>query len=746
MNYRFHPVLPAVILLCCFVTATSPAEPPATGAGSLRGFITDSTSGEPVVYANVFVKGTTRGATSNVRGYYFIPALPEGKHTIRISHIGFRLREFTITIVADEISELNAALVPVDIRLDEMIVTEERPAHAAETDLGIKKITTREIQMTPPGFEADIFRVLQSAPGVSTTGDVTSKYYVRGGSSDQNLLLLNGATVYNPFHALGIYSVIDPEMISAMEFQNGGFATEYGGRLSSILTVTTRDGNKNRYSGSAQATFLSGKVAIEGPLPFGSFLVTGRKSYNGKILKNHLGGTQAPFDFYDVSFKANYANPDLSKNGRFTLHGFLSDDRVMNQDLRKEDYVVRNAIVGMNWNKVWSSPLYSNLNLSYSGFKAEVIPNLSNAVPRANTVSDVTLDASLTYVYQNRDELSAGVQTKFVTTRLQLENLYGRRFSFDERGDDLTLYAEYKFYRWETFGLNIGTRVKPIGISKNRPNLFEPRFSATYRPSDWLALKAAAGWYSQEMITLTDENELISIFEPWIIVPDYVDAQQAAHFLFGMTAYLARDLTVDLEAYYKSMIDLVEPNTRKYTATAHDYVNTSGRAYGCDLQVKFQPSSFFAQASYSLSWSYKNRGGITYSPRYDTRHSVHVLVGYMFAQGWQANASWTLKSGMPFTPVVGFYDRLVIDPFSPEAMQYEPVTFYGAKNTSRLPYYHRLDLSLSKEFQVGFTDVTIGASIINLYDRKNIFYFDRDTGESIFMLRFSPSLSLKVEL
>ncbi|MBI5472258.1 MAG: TonB-dependent receptor [Ignavibacteriae bacterium] len=729
---------------CCILGSTSFAAESLSDLGSLRGFISDSINGEAVVYANVLVKGTTRGATSTVRGYYFIPALPMGKHTIRFSHVGFRIREIVVTIAPDEIAELTIALVPVDIRLDEMVVTQERATHAAETDLGIKKITSREIEMTPPGFESDIFRVLQSAPGVSTTGDVTAKYYVRGGGSDQNLLLLNGATIYNPFHALGIYSVIDPEMISAMEFQNGGFATEYGGRLSSILTVTTRDGNKNRYGGSAQASFLSGKLAVEGPLPYGSFLVTGRKSYNAKIFKNYLGGTQAPFDFYDLSFKVNYANPDLSKNGKFMAHGFLSDDRVMNHDLRKEDYVVRNAIAGANWNKVWSSPLYSNLTIAYSGFTAEVLPNLSSAVPRTNAVRDISLDAGLTYVYQNRDELSAGVQTKSITTQLQVVNIYGRRYSFDESGSDLTLYAEYKFYRWDTFGLHLGTRVKPIGISKNRPNLFEPRFSATYRPSDWLALKAAAGWYSQEMITLADENELISIFEPWIIVPDYVDAQQAAHFLFGITTYIGADFTVDLEAYYKSMIDLVEPNTRKYTATARDYVNTTGKAYGCDLLVKFQSSHFYAQTSYSLSWSFKTRGGVSYAPRYDTRHAVHVLLGYSFLEGWQASASWTLKSGMPFTPIIGFYDRLIIDPTSSGSTAYEPATFYGAKNSTRLPVYHRLDLSLSKEFRIGFTDIALGASIINVYDRKNIFFFDRDTGQSIYMLRFSPSLTLKV--
>jgi hypothetical protein len=310
--------------------------------------------------------------------------------------------------------------------------------------------------MMPTGVEADIFKVLQSSPGVSSTGDVTSRYFVRGGNSNQNLVLLNGVTVYYPFHALGIYSTIDPEMISGMEFYKGGFGPEFGGRLSSVLNVLTRDGNKNSFHASATAGLLSGKASLEGPIPGGSFLVTGRKSYYAKTLKKYLNDREAPFDFYDMSYKVNYANPALLYNGKFTAHGFSSQDMVKNDDPFKEDYSIKNNLFGLNWYQIWASPLFSEITLSTSNFAAEVLPNLSQAKRRNNFVHDITSLWNFTYIYDSRDELNFGAEHKFVSTGLNLENLYGKNISFDQSGYSLAGYVNYKFYRYEKIGFNLG--------------------------------------------------------------------------------------------------------------------------------------------------------------------------------------------------------------------------------------------------------------------------------------------------
>lgn len=738
-----------LLFLITFIQLIPVTNSYSQGKGYLRGFISDSTNGEVIAYANVVVKGTTIGATTDSRGYFQIAAIPEGKQDVVFSCIGYQKKNLEVIIRNDKITQVKIELSPIAVRIQEVSIIGQKAVRSNEADLGLENITPRQIEMLPTGVESDIFRFLQSTPGVRSTGDVTAKYYVRGGSSDQNLVLLNGATVYNPFHALGIFSVIDPEMISLMEFNKGAFPASYGGRLSSVLNIITKDGNKNSYHANANASLMSGKVAVEGPIPYGSFIATGRKSYYSKVLKKYINNKEAPFDFYDVSFKVNYANPELISDGKLMFHGFFSNDAILNDDPFQEDYTIRNNILGLNWQKVWSSPLFSVLNISYSGFNAELIPNLSNSKPRMNDLSDITTELNFTYMYPGGDELAFGLYGKAMNTELGLVNLYGSKVAFEQTGTDFSGFVNYRFYRYENVGLDIGIRMKFLAFTKYRPYLFEPRINFTWRPNPTLAFKAAIGRYSQEIVTVSDENELISIFEPWIIIPDKVSASETTQFITGIKSYLSDQFIIELEGYYKILTNLLEINYQKFTAAARDYINVDGEAYGLEAQVEYKPSDIYLKASYALGWAYKIKGGKKYFPRYDSRHSVNVLLAYELGKEWQINSTWTLSTGMPFTPIDGFYDRMEIgDPWTSGYTRgtYLPVINWGEKNSARLAVYHRLDLSVSKKIHLNMFDLTLGGSIINVYDRKNIFYFDRDTGEKIYMLPFFPSVSLRVDL
>lgn len=717
-------------------------------SGTLRGFVSDSTNGEAIAYANIVIKGFGKGAPSDTRGYYFIPKIPAGKQTVVISIVGYHSKEIPVTIIADEIVQLDIKLVPASIEITGLSVYGKKAARENETDLGLQKISIREIQMRPSGIESDIFRALKTAPGVSSTGDVTSRYYVRGGGSDQNLIVLNGATVYNPYHALGIFSVIDPEMISMMEFYKGGFAPEYGARLSSILNLVTKDGNKNEYHATASGSFLAGKLAVEGPIPNGSFIVTGRKSYYADALKKFLRSNEAPFDFYDLSAKVNYSNQDFLKNSKFTFHTFLSNDQVKNNDPLKEDYKVANNIFGLNWYQIWGSPLFSTISLSYSGFEAEVFPNLSNSKPRRNKLTDISSNWNFTYIYQSKDELNFGVQNTYLKSELAMENLYGQKDNFSMKGGEMRGYANYKFYRYEKIGLDIGMRVNLASISQKGPFLFEPRVNFTYMPNPTLSLKAVVGRYSQEVATLSNENELISIFEPWVIFPSNLRPSEATHVIVGIQSYLNEYFSMEMEAYYKDLTNLFDINDKQNAVGGYDYVNVDGEAYGGEFSAKIQSTDFFFNASYSLGWAYKYKGDTKYFPRYDVRHSVNILFDYNLGNGWFASSNWTFSTGMPFTPIAGYYNRMEIyNPWGDYMSEkFKSVIYWGGKNVSRLPVYHRLDLSVTKKFRLGFADITLGASVVNVYDRKNIYYFDKDTGEKVYMLPVLPSASVKVEL
>ena len=207
------------------------------------------------------------------------------EYSVKVSYIGFITKVLNVRIKTNEISQVQILLSPARIQLQTIEKVTEKYKRPNETDIGLQRMDIRTIKSLPSGVETDIFRSLQFIPGVQSTGDVTARYYVRGSKSDQNLILYNGVTIYNPFHALGLFSVIDPEIISSMEFYKGGFPAEYGGKLSSVLNLVTKNGNKNNFAGSASLSFLTAKASIEGPLPIGSFILTGRKSLFTSVLK-----------------------------------------------------------------------------------------------------------------------------------------------------------------------------------------------------------------------------------------------------------------------------------------------------------------------------------------------------------------------------------------------------------------------------------------------------------------------------
>jgi hypothetical protein len=211
--------------------------------------------------------------------------------------------------------------------------------------------------------------------------------------------------------------------------------------------------------------------------------------------------------------------------------------------------------------------------------------------------------------------------------------------------------------------------------------------------------------------------------------------------------YFTEFIRGDLEAYYKPMYNLIDVNTSKFSARNTDFVNVEGEAYGSEILLRIEPLRWYAQIGYALSWANRVSGGVPLPPRYDVRHSLSLLAGVETADGWSFNVAFALKSGFPFTPIAGFYDRLALDPSDPSVIrnQQEPVVLWGDRNTARLPVYHRLDASCEKRFHLEPFGVTVGLSMVNLYDRKNIYYFDRDTGKTIYMLRWTPSATLKVQ-
>lgn len=720
--------------------------------GALRGTVVDSTSGEVLPFGNVLIKDLNVGASTNASGYFYIPALPANKtFTVAISYVGYRTKDEKIFIRPNKITDVKIMLSPTSIMMQSVEKVEKRTVEKNATDLGLQRISMRSIEMFPKGVESDIFRSLQYIPGVQSTGDVSARYYVRGSPSNENLVLLNGVTVYNPFHAFGIFSVVDPDMINGLEFYKGGFPPEYGGRLASVLNIITKDGNRNRFSGKASSSFITGKALFEGPIPHGSFIITGRKSYSTAILKKFLNDQNVPIDFYDASFKLNYSNPDFIKGSKFIVDGFFSGDRLINSDPFTENIKWSNNILGFRWFQVTDSPLFYEIDLSMSNFSGEVTPKLSGASPETNDVTDITYSTKFTYIYDSKDELHAGMDIKDIDTKLLLQNSLGATSDVGSHGSSINFFAYYKFLRYSNFGASVGTRLTAIGLSLSDQSsfIFDPYVNLTYNLSPLISLKASWGIYNQQMTTLTDENEVISLFEPWIITPAYLKPATSILYSGGAEVNFTNYLSLNAQTYYKVLQNIPTLNDNKILSSDPDLVAASGESYGWEFQLKYAKNPLNITASYTLSWAYKDLNGWIYYPRYDVRNAFNIMLNYDFGSGWRASAVWVFNSGLPFTQTMGYYDKFYFQNFYSDWQIYEnyqPHRILSDKDLARLPDYHRLDLSLSKYFEISPLKFDIDVSVLNVYNRKNIFYFERDTGKIIYMLPFLPTATLKIAL
>ncbi|MCW8813454.1 MAG: TonB-dependent receptor [Chlorobium sp.] len=718
--------------------------------GNIRGFVTDSTNGEALTFCNVYLKAINTGASTNERGLYLIKSVPSGKeYELTVSYVGYKTKTLKVFVEPDVIAQVDVALIPLSVELQTIEKVGEKIVRENSTDISLERISVKELEILPKGVETDIFRNLQFIPGVSTTGDVTAKYYVRGGSGDQNLILLNGVEIYNPFHSLGLFSVIDPEMINSIEFYKGGFASEYSGRVSSVMDVISKDGNKNRFGFKGGLSLLTAKGLIEGPIPNGSFMITGRMSYNNDVLKKFFNEQTVPIDFYDISYKLNYSSADIFENAKFSIFGFLSNDNVDYNNPLREQFKWNNNLFGFEWLQVYDIPLYSRLGISLSTFEGEVIPNLSSLKPRYNNIKDFTINFDMNVVYDNRDEIGLGLKLKTIDSKFNQVNYVGIKSDLENFAGNLSLYGKYKFLQWKNFGLDAGTRFNITGLSGNGGGTFEPRVSLTYRFIPSIAFKAAWGIYLQELITVTDESEIISIFDPWIIIPDYLNPERSIHYIAGFNFDFIRGIQFSIEGYYKILQDIAVVNDQKFTRYDPDLLAGTGESYGLEFLFNYSIDPFNITTSYALSWAYKEVDGWLYYPKYDARHTANILLEFNLGDGWIASSVWNFSSGYPFTQIIGFYDKYFFNTNSLNGLssgEFQPYTYLGDKNIGRLPTYHRLDLSLIKRLSINLVNIELGISAINVYDRKNIFYFNRDTGEIVNMLPFLLTGTLKVEL
>ncbi len=720
----------------------------AAQAADIRGTVSDSTTGEKIPFANVILRGTAKGATSNATGFYLIPNIAPGTYEVVARVIGYHEKVRRVTIADQRAITLDFSLVPEAVEMQEMVVTEQRQREVREISTSMHILDQREMKMIPAAVQEDVFRSIQILPGVVSTGDVNSQFYVRGGAADQNLILLDGIRIYSPYHAMGVFSIFDSDIINTTEVYTGAFPPGYGGRLSSVISLTTKEGTTRPLNVHSNINFLSSKLQMNGSTSESfRWLVNARKSLFSNAFKKFFH-QDVPVSFYDVFAKTTYEQPETHL--RFNMLGFFTGDQLLSPKSSDPDYYWNNWTIGAKLSTLFGDRLFVNTVLSTTNYESRRDPKTSTVISPASTkVQETMLRGEATHYSDNGTLYYFGFDFSFPHLEYHVTNSNGVPRDISNSPLQFSGWLRTQF-SWGLFQAEGGLHVEFSSLARSNKGLraVQPRINMSYQFQPGWRLKTSFGTFTQNVITVENEDDLISIFQGWVSVPENLQIQQATHYVLGVEGNIVPELSTSLTGYYKNYGSLVVFNRDKVEDIDPDYINGTGEAYGLESLIRYGTRTVDVYATYTYAWVKLHEQTYSYFPRYDRRHTLKMLASVRPWTNLSVTVRWEYGSGFPYTPTVGFYDRLTLTHLTDLGFAGEVGTRYvmlGDRNSARLPAYHRMDASVNYKIVMGPIQTTVGAHIINLYDRSNIFYFDRVTGQQVNMLSFYPSATLQLE-
>ncbi|MCX7862576.1 MAG: TonB-dependent receptor [Bacteroidales bacterium] len=742
---------------------------------TIRGFVYDKSSGEPIMFANVLIKGTKIGTSTDVNGFFSFTKLQPGTYTLKVQFIGYDTATITVTVKDKEVITRKIYLIESSVLLQEVDVSAERTDKVEQVRISVNKITPKQIERIPSmGSEPDFAQYVQVLPGVIFTGDQGGQLYIRGGAPIQNKVLLDGMVVYNPFHSIGFFSVFDSDIIRSADVYTGGFNAEYGGRISSVMDIITKDGNRNRQSGKISASTFGSKLLLEGPILKGedlsktslSYVFSAKTSYireSSKILYSYVDSSGIPFSFNDFYGKLSLNTENGSKVNVF---GFRFTDDVKYKALSRFNW--KSGGVGSNIILVPAgSPFLFKTNFSYS--KYEITLKESDDLPRNSEINGFNLGLSFNY-FMGKNELNYGIETFGFKTDFNYYNAVGRLIDQVQNTTELAAFIKYKIAK-EKIILEPGFRVQYYA-SLTKISL-EPRFGAKYIATDKLRFKLATGIYSQNFISANSDRDVVNLFYGFLSSPEVSDLpeqfdgkevktsiQKAMHIVTGFEYDVNKNIDINIEGYFKRFIQLANINRNKIfddtgdnwqvpDLLKKDFVIETGNAYGADVTLKYEYKRNYFWMAYSLGYVDRYDGFITYNPIYDRRHNINIVATRTLGKNldWELSARWNFGSGFPFSKTAGYYEQIPMNDINIDLASANALLgiLYGQLNAGRLPSYHRLDITLKKtiEFSKNST-MEINFACTNVYNRANIFYYDRIRSKRVNQLPIIPSIGMNL--
>ena len=749
---------------------------------SIKGFVYEESTGEPMMFTNVYLRGTTFGGATNENGYFNINRIPDGRYTLLITSVGYDTISETFNLSKGQSINRKYYMKETSQKLETVTITADKIEARTETKTSVITVTPKTITKIPSvGGQADFAQYLQVVPGVIFTGDQGGQLYIRGGSPIQNKVLLDGMVVYNPFHSIGLFSVFDTDIIRNADVYTGGFGAEYSGRISSIMDISTRDGNKKRLSGKLGANCFGAKVMIEGPLKKAktpddasiSFILSAKNSYleqSSKILYPYASKTGLPFNYQDFYGKVSLNAPNGSK---VNLFGFSFNDQVNNY-LSLSDFGWNSYGAGANFLVIpGKAPVMIEGNIAYSSYTSRMIE--TDSPDRYSNINGFNMGFDFSQ-FMGKNTLKYGIEMLGYTTDYQTYSIYGHnRIGSKLNSTEIGAYAKYKAVLGK-FLLEPSVRLQfYASLSELSP---EPRIALKYNATDRLRLKAAAGMYSQNFVAATSDRDVVNLFYGFLSGIDNLpetfngneiksSLQKANHFILGGEFDLSRNATLNLEGYWKDFVQLTNINRNKlYPDTPEnasipdlmkkDFTKETGDAYGFDVSLKYEDQHWYLWAVYALGFVTRDYEKtvddgvemVQYAPHFDRRHNINVILTYTAGskRQWEFSGRWNFGTGFPFTQVQGFYEYYSFQEginFDYTTTNGEMGVLYGELNQGRLPTYHRFDIDVKRKFF--FTEnINLEAdfSLTNVYNRNNVFYVNLITSDIARQLPILPTFGL----
>lgn len=743
----------------------------------VRGFVYEKSNGAAIPYANVAVKASAKGAITNMDGYFQIADLPVGEVELSITFLGFNTATEVVRVYKNKPNTIKVYLEEGAEMLNTVDLNIERAEKKVKVNTAVVNLNPKSIETFSAGGDPDLMKAISVLPGVVTTGDQGGQLYIRGGAPIQNLVLLDGMIIYNPFHSIGFFSVFDTDVLQSAKIYTAGFGAEYGSRNSSVMDIRTRDGNRSETTGKVYSSTYMSKVLVETPLgkkdknglANNSLFLSGKTSYLRQsapifypYVETRFGGL--PFTFNDIY-------------GKFTTQS-KGGSKLSAKAFNFSDAVMLDSAQGIQWNS-WGyganftviPPASATLIQGDFAQSQYFISSTENPdQPRNSTINGFNGGLDFTYFIGKADEIKYGLDLIGYTTDFNYTNSLGLGLNQQESTTELGGFFNYRKVGTLLI-LEPGVRFHYYGSLSELS--VEPRLGLKYSITEDFRFKASGGKYSQNLVAANSDRDVVNLFYGFLsgatdLPSNFRDRsitsklQKAMHGVAGFEYDLGDHWDLTLESYIKDFSQLTNINRNKLyddvpaysdqpEILRKDFIVEHGWAYGYDALIKFEKGRFYFWGVYAWSKVQRDDGIQVYAPNFDRRHNINLVANAKLGEEekWFFSVRWNLGTGFPFTPTQGYYPGIdFLDPLGNPDINFDyttangdPSVLYGALNGNRLPTYHRLDASLkySTMLKSGKAEVVIGAT--NMYNRENIFYYDRVAAARVNQLPIMPTIS-----